>query len=469
MKTSMQNFLAYQEKVEIDLNKINLFIGANNCGKSTLGKLQVLIGENRWHTGISSTSNKFLTLYSWSLSNLYHYHSIENIINDNASKNEITLAFSRKINEIVYEIEVKLQKSKFLKTQEGIEEIKAAEVFEFKVIANGNILIQLWDNVLRVCYSELSKALETLPVEIIKKIVDNQEELSQLLSDLSNEEDFILNLEENGNLQTKNGDKKEPLEILQILFAVNLVKKPDEIIIFLKEISATITRPLNSWRKIDFQNRIDLDYIARIETNRYLEKFQLQLEKKPLYTKNIDGDEKIVGYDWLLRQQDKTRLLSSFGSGTICLINFISQLGVFMDSLIDFDSEGNMKRSKNPDSIVSIEEPEKNLHPDWQIQLAKLLIEEISEYSTIILETHSIHILKTIQVEIAKGNIRSEDVTIHEFYRDDNNGVVRVNPMQFDQNGFLENNGYFKGNFNSLLSQLDKELFDIQQARIQAN
>ena len=364
---------------------------------------------------------------------------------------------------------MKLQKSKFLKTQEGIEEIKAAEVFEFKVIANGNILIQLWDNVLRVCYSELSKALETLPVEIIKKIVDNQEELSQLLSDLSNEEDFILNLEENGNLQTKNGDKKEPLEILQILFAVNLVKKPDEIIIFLKEISATITRPLNSWRKIDFQNRIDLDYIARIETNRYLEKFQLQLEKKPLYTKNIDGDEKIVGYDWLLRQQDKTRLLSSFGSGTICLINFISQLGVFMDSLIDFDSEGNMKRSKNPDSIVSIEEPEKNLHPDWQIQLAKLLIEEISEYSTIILETHSIHILKTIQVEIAKGNIRSEDVTIHEFYRDDNNGVVRVNPMQFDQNGFLENNGYFKGNFNSLLSQLDKELFDIQQARIQAN
>jgi predicted ATPase len=468
MKISMQNFLAIQDKVEIDLNKINLFIGANNCGKSTLGKLQELVVENRWYTGINSVSDELLNFYSWTISELFNYHALENIINDEAPKKEIVLSFERKLNNISYVIEVKHHKSSFLQTRDGLSEINAAEVIEFKITANQMVLFQVWNDELKIFYKQLGESILALPTDIKSEFFQKNEDFDSLIAQFSYAEDVILNVNE---LKNKNQffSGKNPIEILELLSQAHIIHRSKEIIKFINYMSRYVISPLSMWKNISFNNQFNLDYMTLIETNKYLEYFQLQLYKKPLHIKDQKGTEKIVGFDWLLKQNDNLRLLNSYGSGTICLVNFISQLGIYIDSITNFDTSANLRRTAEKGSIVSIVEPEMNLHPDWQIQLTKLLIKEIADYSSIILETHSVHILKTIQVEIAKGKIRSEDVTIHEFYRDEKTGAVRINPMQYEQSGFLKNNGYFKGNFNTLLIEMEKELFLIQQARIQEN
>jgi len=89
-------------------------------------------------------------------------------------------------------------------------------------------------------------------------------------------------------------------------------------------------------------------------------------------------------------------------------------------------------------SIVGIEEPEVHLHPKAQSELAKVLSEiAIKENKKLILTTHSEHILYRLLIEIAKGNLKSEDLAIYHFALSDE-GITKVERLIPDEKGRLD-------------------------------
>jgi len=93
---------------------------------------------------------------------------------------------------------------------------------------------------------------------------------------------------------------------------------------------------------------------------------------------------------------------------------------------------------------IYVEQPELHLHPGLQANWGKAL-KEASEYNHVIFETHSEHIIKSIQLEVMKANqsagkdgISNEDVAIIYVSRDENGDSI-VKEMELDETGsFIE-------------------------------
>jgi len=74
------------------------------------------------------------------------------------------------------------------------------------------------------------------------------------------------------------------------------------------------------------------------------------------------------------------------------------------------DSNGNKTIFK-----VYLEEPETNLHPNWQSILAELIVYQISIGIRFVIETHSEYLIRKIQNLIAQKNCDQNDVVIYYF------------------------------------------------------
>lgn len=125
-----------------------------------------------------------------------------------------------------------------------------------------------------------------------------------------------------------------------------------------------------------------------------------------------------------------------------------------------------------------IEQPELHLHPRLQSQLAdlfvrsiklpklidRILFEEIASRSSIdlIIETHSEHLIRKLQVLIAKGELAREKVGVW-YFKKDKNGVTKVEKMEIDENGLFKNDwpdGFFDDSI-----ELTMELFEAVRKR----
>jgi predicted ATP-dependent endonuclease of OLD family len=477
MKISMQNFLAIQDKVEIELNKINLFIGANNCGKSTLGKLhELLIHNNHWRfndINTDFTKNNLPTLIpDFSIWSLNKYHSIDNIINDRASDQSIDISFSDTIDDIKYDFYVKLERDEYAAAEGADNEQKSATIKKFLFTANNTSVILYEDlkahinfgAIKRILFSDDCKRLKAIPY-----FSYSESNKSQIV------EEFVIL-----------GD--EPIIIEGLLPTIASLELRDNLIkiypkcqganlistLFVNELYARLLGPFTKLKKIDQDTHTSLDWGSLYFANRYLKKFGLEcnefiikasLIKKP--NDNTKKNELTVGKQWLIKQNNEYRMPDTFGSGTATLLRYIKKIAADLDEEAlrkDYTSENDDEIV--PNEIVLVIEPERDLHPDWQIELTKVIIDRFKK-RTLIIETHSLLIFRALQLEIAKGNIRSEDVTIHEFYREPKTDVVRIDKIQFDQKGFML--GYFKKGFDSALNDIEKELWLIQQNRINEN
>jgi len=65
------------------------------------------------------------------------------------------------------------------------------------------------------------------------------------------------------------------------------------------------------------------------------------------------------------------------------------------------------------DSMILIEQPEIHLHPALQSHLGDLLIDISKEGKTIVVETHSEHLILRLQRKIASGELSKDDVAIY--------------------------------------------------------
>jgi len=97
-----------------------------------------------------------------------------------------------------------------------------------------------------------------------------------------------------------------------------------------------------------------------------------------------------------------------------------------------------------------IEQPELHLHPKLQAKFADLFVYWLTEKKKeVIVETHSEHLLRRLQVLVAKGQVSSDDVVV--YYFDKKDGETKIIKMEMEENGLFKNNwpeGFFDDKAN---------------------
>jgi len=101
-----------------------------------------------------------------------------------------------------------------------------------------------------------------------------------------------------------------------------------------------------------------------------------------------------------------------------------------------------------PGSVVFFDEPETNLHPDWQVLLMDVLI-QLAEYDIkVVIATHSIDMLKALEVGIdSRGRKDSDFMSIHYL---DTDGKL----LDFDSSNPLEQLKEARSELNSSYTSL---------------
>ena len=95
-------------------------------------------------------------------------------------------------------------------------------------------------------------------------------------------------------------------------------------------------------------------------------------------------------------------------------------------------------------SIVFMEQPELHLHPSAQAELADVMIDVIRSREDakerqiqLIIETHSEHFLRRLQLRVAEGKVSEEDVAV--YFADVDSGKAVLKPLELDRYGHIRN------------------------------
>ncbi len=125
--------------------------------------------------------------------------------------------------------------------------------------------------------------------------------------------------------------------------------------------------------------------------------------------------------------------LADAPSGLIQVFPILAKIAFSEHDSYDYDFER-----------FSIEQPELHLHPKLQSMLAEF----IAKNGNLIIETHSEHIIKKVQVMFAKKQITDERVAI--YYFENKRGRTKIKKMEMDENGFFKEpwpDGFFDDSF----------------------
>lgn len=92
----------------------------------------------------------------------------------------------------------------------------------------------------------------------------------------------------------------------------------------------------------------------------------------------------------------------------------------------------------NKNKTVLIEQPEIHLHPALQAELTDMFVENAvgENKNTFILETHSEHLLRRLQVLVAKRELNKKDLAV--YYIDKKAGEVKASEMGIKDDGFFK-------------------------------
>lgn len=115
--------------------------------------------------------------------------------------------------------------------------------------------------------------------------------------------------------------------------------------------------------------------------------------------------------------------------------------------------------ASSPGALILIEHPETGLHPQAQTKLGKLLALAANCGVQVVVETHSDQILNGIRLAVHDGKIEPEDVQLHYFQRQEQQGqaFIKVVSPRIDRDGRIDRwpDGFFDEWENILMVLLE--------------
>jgi AAA15 family ATPase/GTPase len=210
---------------------------------------------------------------------------------------------------------------------------------------------------------------------------------------------------------------------------------------------------------------IDLDFVDRWMKNFFGESYNIEIIT-PFQISKI-SEIKLNG-----------RHLTELGTGICKILQYIHFFGTLSfystDVYLNFEEHKKKNTKKfilqkkllngfNDAKFVVIEEPETNLHPDFQVLLAEMIyaISNQTKYH-VILETHSEYMIRTLQYLVAKNPENSENVGILNFGSGDEIGKVKN--IDIEPNGSLSDSFY--SNFFHLAEDIKWKISALNQDRL---
>jgi predicted ATPase len=106
-------------------------------------------------------------------------------------------------------------------------------------------------------------------------------------------------------------------------------------------------------------------------------------------------------------------------------------------------------------SLILVEQPEAHLHPRYQADVADFLIDVVDYGNSVVVETHSEHLLLRLQRRIAEKKLSPKYVNIHYFDLDSKG--TKPLAMQIDENGYFVGKipeGFFEEGFREAFSHI---------------
>lgn len=87
-------------------------------------------------------------------------------------------------------------------------------------------------------------------------------------------------------------------------------------------------------------------------------------------------------------------------------------------------------------SMLAIEEPESHLHPHWQVALFNRLLESVKLGTPVVLETHSVHMLRAMQLAVLQGGIKADDIALY-WIEQDQDGIAKLTSIEVKDDASL--------------------------------
>lgn len=197
-----------------------------------------------------------------------------------------------------------------------------------------------------------------------------------------------------------------------------------------------------------YESDIPKDFIEN-----WLKKFNIGNSLEVKYFPKYD-----VGQVFINISNSEKRPIVDFGYGIMQLITILIQIAVLAVKNINVYAGHEEYYS----SVLLIEEPETNLHPNWQTLLAQLFVEANRRFNIqFLIETHSEYMIRSFQNLVSNNLIYNENIQIiylrnKKFKKADQGQVTQVNINNDGSIPFKEfDSGFFNENTNLELSLLN--------------
>lgn len=188
---------------------------------------------------------------------------------------------------------------------------------------------------------------------------------------------------------------------------------------------------------------ISFDYSFNELLNKIL--YRMKLAKK--ITAHKDS-ENIAGWlTYTSLDEKNTSNLAQASSGLLQILPIIT-------ALLNKDKLGSS-------SINIIEQPELHLHPKLQSELVTFFTSKNVDQNILFIETHSEHIIRKLQVLVAKGIKEKDEIGIYYFSKDRYTGISQIKKIELEDNGFFEEpwpDGFFDEASDLAYALLDAQI-----------
>lgn len=164
--------------------------------------------------------------------------------------------------------------------------------------------------------------------------------------------------------------------------------------------------------------------------------------------------------------------LVDLGFGFTQIIPIILKIAL-ITNLDEWDFENQFKESLEfifrRNELVLLEEPETNLHPNFQSKLADFLLDASKRFNIqFIIETHSEYLIRRLQYLVATKETYPKDIALYYFNDPENipQGEEQVKKIEFLENGKLSD--HFGMGFFDEANNLAIDLFKLNRERSRA-